>query len=167
MKKILLFSLSLITLISCETNSIPVEGCTDPNAINYNPQADINNNSCDFTGDIIFYLDQAAGIYLYNEGVEKLTFSINTINGEFVNINIGSQYNDGGFYTAQTPPNCFDNFFTTGSVYWSNNSYTTISWEAIDEAGFVWYENTTILEGSECLPMELSANKLTLYQENN
>ena len=76
MKKILLFSLSLITLISCETNSIPVEGCTDPNAINYNPQADINNNSCDFTGDIIFYLDAAAGIYLYNEGVDKLTFYI-------------------------------------------------------------------------------------------
>ncbi len=99
MKKILLFSLSLITLISCETNSIPVEGCTDPNAINYNPQADINNNSCDFTGDIIFYLDQAAGIYLYNEGVDKLTFYID-------GNNIGSQYNDGGFYTSQTPPNC-------------------------------------------------------------
>ena len=130
MKKILIFSLSLITLISCETT--PIEGCTDPNAINYNSQADINNNSCDFTGDILFYMNQEAGIYLYNEGVEKLTFYINENN-------IGSQYNDGGFYTAQTPPNCFDNFFTTGSVYWENNSYTTISWEAIDETGYVWY----------------------------
>jgi len=160
MKKILLFSLSLITLISCETNSIPVEGCTDPNAINYNPQADINNNSCDFTGDIIFYLDAAAGIYLYNEGVDKLTFYID-------GNNIGSQYNDGGFYTAQTPPNCFDNFFTTGSVYWSNNSYTTISWEAIDETGYVWYNSEAYLEANTCTTMELTANKLTVYQENN
>lgn len=160
MKKILLFSLSLITLISCETNSIPVEGCTDPNAINYNPQADINNNSCDFTGDIIFYLDQAAGIYLYNEGVDKLTFYID-------GNNIGSQYNDGGFYTAQTPPNCFDNFFTTGSVYWSNNSYTTISWEAIDETGYVWYNSEVYIEANTCTTMELTGNKLTVYQENN
>ena len=158
MKKVLLFSLSLITLISCETT--PIEGCTDPNAINYNSQADINNNSCDFTADILFYMNQEAGIYLYNEGVEKLTFYINENN-------IGSQYNDGGFYTAQTPPNCFDNFFTTGSVYWSDNSYTTISWEAIDKTGYVWYGTTTNIEAKECLAMELTAKKLTVYQENN
>ena len=109
MKKILLFSLSLITLISCEKNTI--EGCTEPMAINYNPRASINNYSCDFTADIIFYLDAAAGIYLYNEGVQKLTFYID-------DYNIGSQYNDGGFYTAQNPPNCFDNFFTTERVNW-------------------------------------------------
>ena len=158
MKKILLFSLSLITLISCEKT--PTDGCTDPLAINYNRHANIDNNSCDFTGDILFYMNQEAGIYLYNEGVEKLTFYIN-------GNNIGSQYNDGGFYTAQTPPNCFDNFFTTGSVYWSNNSYTTISWEAIDETGYVWYGTTTNLEANECLAMELTAKKLKLYQENN
>mgnify|MGYP006165682225 CR=1 FL=1 len=170
MKKILLLSLSLITLISCEKT--PTDGCTDPLAINYNRHANIDNNSCDFKADIIFYLDQAAGIYLYNEGVEKLTFEINVNgsvdnNGDPVWDERGTQYNNGGFYTSETPPNCFDNFFTTYSEYWSNNSYTSISWRAIDEAGFVWYENTTILEGSECLPMELSANKLTVYQENN
>ena len=160
MKKILLLSLSLITLISCETNSIPVEGCTDPNAINYNPQADINNNSCDFTGDIIFYLDAAAGIYLYNEGV----FEINE-NDEWAEK--GTQYNNGGFYTSETPPNCFDNFFTTHSEYWSNNSYTSISWRAIDENNYEWYGTTTNLVANECLSMELTAKKLKIYQENN
>ena len=113
-----------------------------------------------FTADILFYLNQEAGIYLYNEGIEKLTFYIN-------GNNIGSQYNNGGFYTSQTPPNCFDNFFTTGSVYWSDNSYTTISWEAIDETGYVWYGTTTTLEANECLAMELTAKKLKVYQENN
>mgnify|MGYP001159418517 CR=1 FL=1 len=160
MKKILLFSLSLITLIACETNTIPIEGCTDPNAINYNPQADINNNSCDFTGDILFYMNQEAGIYLYNEGIEKLTFYIN-------GNNIGSQYNNGGFYTAQTPPNCFDNFFTIGSVYWTKNSYISISWRAIDENDYEWYGTTTNLVANECLAMELTAKKLKVYQENN
>ena len=109
MKKILLLSFSLITLISCEKT--PTDGCTDPLAINYNRHANIDNNSCGFTADIIFYLDAAAGIYLYNEGIQKLTFYID-------GYNIGSQYNDGGFYTSETPPNCFDNFFTTERVNW-------------------------------------------------
>ena len=140
--------------------TVPIAGCTNPMAINYNPNATINNNSCDFTGDIIFYLDQAAGIYLYNEGVQELTFYID-------GNNIGTQYNNGGFYTTQTPPNCFDNFFTTSSVYWSNNSYTTINWQAVDETGFIWYENTTGLSATECLSMQLTSKKLTVYQENN
>lgn len=161
MKKILVFTLSLITLNSCDfPEPIPVEGCTDPKAINYNANADIDNNSCDFTADVLFYMNQDAGIYLYNEQVNKLTFFID-------GMNIGSQYNNGGFYTSQNPPNCFDNFFTTGSVYWGNNSYTTISWEAIDETGYVWYEATTNLEANECLSMELTAKKLKVYQENN
>ena len=42
---------------------------------------------------------------------------------------VGSQYNNGGFFTSETPPICFDEFFTTGSVYWSESSYTNISWE--------------------------------------
>ena len=164
MKKILLFSFSLITLISCDCDTttitpLPVEGCTDPNAINYNSQADTDNNSCDFTADILFYLNEDAAIFLYNN-VQKLTFYID-------GNNIGSQYNNGGFYTSQTPPNCFDNFFTTSSVYWSDNSYTTISWEAIDETGYVWYSTSTSLEANECLAMELTAKKLTVYQENN
>ena len=104
MKKILVFTLSLITLNSCDfPEPIPVEGCTDPKAINYNANADIDNNSCDFTADVLFYMNQDAGIYLYNEQVNKLTFFID-------GMNIGSQYNNGGFYTSQNPPNCFDNF---------------------------------------------------------
>ena len=91
MKKILLLSLSLITLNSCDfPDPIPVEGCTDPNAINYNSNADTDNNSCDFTADILFYLNQDAGIFLYNQGVNKITFHIN-------GNSIGSQYNNGGF----------------------------------------------------------------------
>ena len=152
------------TLLSNECLSVkltvPIAGCTNPMAINYNPNATINNNSCDFTGDIIFYLDQAAGIYLYNEGVQELTFYID-------GNNIGTQYNNGGFYTTQTPPNCFNYLFTTSSVYWSNNSYTTINWQAVDETGFIWYENTTGLSATECLSMQLTSKKLTVYQENN
>ena len=164
MKKILLFSLSLITLISCETNPIPIEGCTDPNAINYNNQADIDNNTCDFTADILFYLTQSAGGDLGNAGVDKLTFYIN-------GNNIGSQYadNDGLFITApeQDPPDCFNNYFTTGSVYWEDNSWSTVSLEAIDETDYVWFSETSQIGANECLIVGITSKKLKVYQENN
>ena len=38
-------------------------------------------------------------------------------------------------------------YLLTGSVYWSETSYTTINWEAIDENGTIWYESSvTILQ---------------------
>lgn len=158
MKKVLLFSLSLITLISCEHD--PVEGCTDPNAINYNIHADVNNNTCDFSSDIIFYLDQNAGIFLYNQGVQELTFYID-------GYNIGSQYNNGGFYTSQVDPECFNSFYTTGTTYWSGSSYTNITWEVIDNNGTIWYNASSYLVANECLAIQLTAKKLQEFQNNN
>lgn len=158
MKKILLFSLALITLNSCETT--PIEGCTDPNAINYNYKADINNNSCDFNSDIIFYLDQNAGIFLYNAGVQELTFYID-------GVNIGSQYNDNGFFTSEINPECNDPYFTTGSVFWSNISYHTLSWEVEDELGNILFNSSSTLAGNECLAVQLTAKKLKYFMGNN
>jgi len=161
MKKILLFSISLITLNSCDfPDPIPVEGCTDPNAINYNSSADTDNNSCDFTADILFYMNLDAAIFFDNNNVQKLTFYID-------GNQIGSQYNYGGFYYSNGVPSCFDNLFTTGSVYWSQISYNSIYWEAIDENGNIWYDNNSTLVANECLAMELTAKKLKAYQENN
>ena len=129
MKKILVLTLSLITLNSCETT--PTEGCTDPLAVNYNRHANINNNTCDFTADILFYLSQDAAGTLYNSGVNKLTFYINEYN-------IGPQYADAdgifisGYLTD--PPECWDINFTTGSFIWEDNSSTIVDLSAIDES---------------------------------
>ena len=155
MKKTILFILSLITLYSCDfPDPIPVEGCTDPNAINYNQNADINNNTCDFSANIIFYLDQNAGIYLYNEGVQKLIFHID-------GHNIGSQYNEQGFYTSQVDPECFDPVFTTGTSYWSgNSSYKSIMWEVIDENGIVWFNASSQIEANTCLAIQLTSKNM-------
>ena len=161
MKKIILFSLSLITLNSCDfPDPIPVEGCTNQLALNYNANADTDNNTCDFTADVLFYLNQEAGIFLYNQGVSKITFFID-------GNNIGSQYNNNGFFTSPIPPDCFNEIFTTGSVYWSETSYTTINWEAIDENGTIWYESSVTLLANECLKMELSSKKLKNFQINS
>jgi len=162
MKKILLSILSLITLISCETT--PTEGCTDPLAVNYNRHANIDNNTCEFTANIVFYLSQDVAGTLYNSGVNKLTFYINEYN-------IGSQYSDddgifvSGYLTD--PPQCFDLNFTTGSFYWADSRFTDVDLKAIDESGEEWFSETTQLFANECLIVGITPEKLKVHQENN
>lgn len=50
MKKIIYLFTALL-IVSCSTDDSdstpdPIQGCTDPQAVNYNPDADINDNSC-------------------------------------------------------------------------------------------------------------------------
>ena len=43
MKKLIIFIFSIVMLGSCQKD---IEGCTDATAVNYNPDANIDNNSC-------------------------------------------------------------------------------------------------------------------------
>ena len=65
---------------ACEDNG-PIHGCLDSQACNYNSQASIDNNSCEYTscleigdqyeGGIIFYLNEAeGGLVAALEGVD-------------------------------------------------------------------------------------------------
>ena len=49
MKKVLLLFVLIFTLISCSSDDAPVLGCTDPNSINYNPDATENDNNCQYS----------------------------------------------------------------------------------------------------------------------
>tara|TARA_R110001592_G_C12799538_1_gene716828 strand:- start:16 stop:570 length:555 start_codon:yes stop_codon:yes gene_type:complete len=46
MKKTILFCISILYITSCEK---PIEGCMNPLADNYNPQAEREDHSCDYT----------------------------------------------------------------------------------------------------------------------
>ena len=69
MKKILFISIILTIFYSCEPDSsIQVYGCTDSEAVNYHPNATMNDGSCTYLeigdtyqGGIIFYLDSNGG----------------------------------------------------------------------------------------------------------
>ena len=48
MKKVLVLSIISIFFTSCEKH---VQGCIDPLAINYNPEATCDDGSCEYLGD--------------------------------------------------------------------------------------------------------------------
>ena len=45
MKKLTIFMFSIVLLGSCQKD---IEGCTDATAVNYNPDATIDNSSCQY-----------------------------------------------------------------------------------------------------------------------
>tara|TARA_B110000977_G_scaffold192730_1_gene266635 strand:+ start:1149 stop:1430 length:282 start_codon:yes stop_codon:yes gene_type:complete len=61
----LLLLAPLFFISSCEEEQGPIHGCLDSQAINYNAQASLDNNSCEYPGigslyqgGIVFYVDQ-------------------------------------------------------------------------------------------------------------
>ena len=56
-KKILLLTLPSLLIISCSKDDAPIEGCTDPLALNYNVNATVSNGICQysFIGDWELY----------------------------------------------------------------------------------------------------------------
>ena len=162
MKNFLLISIALFTLNSCVVNSCdePVLGCMDPAAINYNNQADYDNNSCDYSSDIVFYMDFNAAGLLESNNVQSIKFYVN---GTMV----GSQYNDNGFIGTLDSPMCFDEYFTTATLFWSITTSSTFEWEAVDETGFLWFNSGHQTFPNECLSIQLTAKKIQEFQQNN
>ena len=58
MKRLLVFVFAVVLLGSCRKNT---DGCTDPNAINYNPDAVADNGGCIYT--ILGCMDSSATNY--------------------------------------------------------------------------------------------------------
>lgn len=80
---LIILSISLITL-SCETepnqtvDSQPEKfGCMDPDSENYDPDANQNDNSCEYAGSISFFIDEEAEYYLVDNGVTELFYYVN------------------------------------------------------------------------------------------
>ena len=58
------FILILCVFASCSDSNRTIYGCLDPLATNYSPSTDIDDGSCTYEADIVFYLDANAAVYL-------------------------------------------------------------------------------------------------------
>ena len=65
--------LILCVFASCSDSNRTIYGCLDPLATNYSPNSDIDDGSCIYEADIVFYLDANAAVYLALKQI-KLTF---------------------------------------------------------------------------------------------
>jgi len=142
-----------------------ISGCTDPAAINYDPQAGIEPlNACEYTCDVVYYLDYSAVQYMLYWGINYYQFY------DYNGSNLGYITND---YYWNSPPDCtpqFDGSTLTATLYWSgnyNNNTAIFSWSAYGDDGPIEdYEGTFVVYPYECVRVELSKKKIQDYKES-
>ena len=177
----------MLTFSAC-TVEIRIDGCTDPIAYNYDPQADDNDGSClyygctdpaainydwqagiepddacEYTCNVVYYLDYAASQYMINWGISYYSFY------DYAGFWIGDITND---FWWTSPPNCIpqsDGSTLTKTLFWNGNSgdsEATFEWSAYPDDGpiadmigyFTVYPNY-------CFAIDLSKKKIQEYKE--
>ena len=164
MKKTLILSIFIILFYSCSDS--PIQGCTDPYAVNYNPNAEYDNNTCRFEVDVVFALDGNVANYLNDD--DYATEVVYFINED--NISIGSdQYNPiTGFPFALpvTPPYCYDEGFVSFTYIWYDANNSNFSYEAIPNGGeFDFIGNVSVFKEDLCVFVPIEFNKKNRKQE--
>ena len=184
MKKILLFSVLAIFFNSCSDSRS--EGCTDPGALNYESYADYDDGTCiygcadqladnynpyaidesldicDYSCNVVYYLDYAASQYMINWGISYYSFY------DYQGNWIGDITND---FWWPSPPNCLpqsDGSTLTKTLFWYGNygsNTATFEWSAYPDDGpiadmigyFTVYPNY-------CFAIDLSKKKIQEYK---
>ena len=142
-----------------------MSGCTDPLADNYNQYADVEElNDCQYSCNLVYYLDYSAAQYMINWGISYYTFY------DSYNDYIGYITSD---YYWTSPPNCIpqaDGSTLTATLYWNgnyNNNLGSFSWSAYPDDGLIAdydYTENNIVPG-ECIKLQLSKKKIQEYKE--
>lgn len=132
--------ISLLSIVSCKEN----KGCTNPNAFNYDPDAETENGNCKSEGSVMFWIDQETFGYLFNEkSVKELNFYIN---GELR----GSQ-NVNQFFTSE--PNCEESFTFSGLV--PHYSGLVVDYVVLDEDKEELWNGKVVIPSLQCNKLEL------------
>jgi hypothetical protein len=122
------------------------EGCTDKNASNYSPDADKDDGTCKFEGQIVFWYNEATSVGLNDLGSSSLTFY-------FDGAVVGSTAAD-VFWTSA--PTCGANASITVTKDMGlakNKSYT---YSVVDDFGDTIWTGTVTLDGNTCLAFQLT-----------
>lgn len=144
MKKIRFYLLAFLILpfvfSSCST-----EGCIDPDAVNYNPDANKDCDCCLYEGRVVFWLNQAASLVLTADGVSSLTYYVDN---KLIGSSAASVY-----YTEA--PSCGQEASITATYDLGGLKQKTVSYLIKDEDGTTIYHGEVTFEANKCLQFQL------------
>lgn len=130
----------LASLNGCQT-----EGCTNPDALNYDSAADIDDGDCSYEGELVFWYNAATSAEVLDFYGESLIFYVN---GQLIGSTSSSVYWTGA-------PDCGQNASITYTGNWRSNRSKSVSYEVWDEDGYLWWSGSITLDGNTCTSLQL------------
>jgi hypothetical protein len=127
-------------------SSCKKEGCTDKNATNYSPDADQDDGTCKFEGQIVFWYSEATATWLVNEGSSSLTYY-------FDGVIVGSSASN-VFWTAA--PACGANSSITVTKDMGLSKTKSYTYSVVDGSGVTLWTGTVTLDANTCLAFQLT-----------
>ena len=122
-----------------------VEGCTDPNADNFNPDATLTDGSCTFTGEVVFWYGQEVA----EAKGDFATAYTYYVDGEIVGSQAVSTYWTGA-------PDCGQNASITVSKDLGNSTSYAATYEVVDDGGFTVWSGIVNFQANTCTAFELT-----------
>jgi hypothetical protein len=146
-KAVSLTLLLFLIVLSCTKDKI--SGCTDPDSINYNSLAEVEDNSCLYEGSIVFWFGQSISAFLQQDQALSLTYYVN---GSIVGSSATNVY-----WTSA--PNCNQAGSVTYKHTLGKNKTATLSFSIKDQTNWEYWSGTVSFEANKCLQYELSDKK--------
>lgn len=150
MKKIITLFIC-ITLIAglSSTNSCKKEnkirGCMDRDSKDYKATAQVDDGSCLYEGDIVFWYDQSASNGLLADGATALTFYLS---GQVIGSSATSVY-----WVAA--PVCGQNGSITATEDLGNVKTLVYTLSVVDQTGFEYWNERLNIDANTCIQFQL------------
>lgn len=123
------------------------EGCTDPDAKNYDPDAKKSTNSCQYEGSIVFWYKQTVSEELLLDDITSLAYYVD---GKLIGSSSSSVF-------FNSVPDCNTSNVVKYTADLGNSKSKSVIYQVKDpiDGELIW-EGTTTLKANTCVQMELT-----------